>query len=469
MKSRLFFLILIAFVLLIFVSCVQQNTPPKRPDGDSSFEGGIYEKNPETGLYDFRGRDVTFVGDVQEVTPHLGASRWEDAEIAHIKKVEKDLNINLVFDYQDVVVKSLQAMMMSGVGTMDICQCDASLISSMYKTGIFADLKQIDAINLSDTEKYGNEAVLKFSEYNGGIYSLYGIGSFYWPENLAYMNNSILINDDLVAEFGAVHPLEYYEKEQWNFSTFKSYLPSITDTDVTHRIYALDAIANGNTIIFKSALIANGVNLVEQDTSGNYSFGYTSSNAFKALSWAKSIYEMSDCVVYNYIDPRPVFGGGRATMYIGHSSNLTGASTQIQQSMENLSYICFPYGTDVEFGSVTPSYYDTPYCTSIIRNGDEQEIGYVLDYLLSPMEGNQNGEYTDYLRSYFFTEKNNSFDLFMEQMRNMTYSYNGMLPETSRKADAALSSVAQGRKSLEEALLPLENAANAEIKKVFGS
>ncbi len=462
-RKRIFVFSLFLCVFFLFVSCSQQKGASRTVElGKTVF--GVYHLDPETGLPDFKDKDITFVGDVQELKPEIGASKWEDMRLEHIRKVEEELHVNFVFEHEDVIVRKLQAMAMSGVGDIDVCYCDGVFISSMYKTGVFADLKTIEAIDLSNTEKYGTEALLKFAEYQGGIYSLYGSGSFYWPENLGNISNAILINDDLIEEFGAVHPLELYEKENWNLATFKSYLPRVTDNDYTHKIYGLDATHGGCFSLAKSALYASGVGVVQPDSSENYSFGYTSAEAFKAMEWVKSLCAMKDCVILDQRDPEPIFASGKATMFIGNSSFLIEPDSEISRSLENLSFICFPFGNDVPFGSLTPSYYDVPKCTSIIKNGDEQVTGYILDYLLEPMEGNGNGEYLDYLRSYFFPGQNQSFDLFFEQMKNASYSYNAQLIQVNARIDNALNAVTRGQKTPIEAFLPIENAVNTEIE-----
>ena len=75
-----------------------------------------------------------------------------------------------------------------------------------------------------------------------------------------------------------------------------------------------------------------------------------------------------------------------------------------------------------------------------------------------------NGEYLDYLRSYFFPGQNQSFDLFFEQMKNASYSYNAQLIQVNARIDNALNAVTRGQKTPIEAFLPIENAVNTEIE-----
>ncbi len=161
------------------------------------------------------------------------------------------------------------------------------------------------------------------------------------------------------------------------------------------------------------------------------------------------------------------FASNNATLFLGHSYFLTTEGSDIQQNIEKVSFVTFPYGEDVEYGSISTSFYDTPNATSIVRNGDEQDTAIVLDHILDPMIGTENGEYEDYLKTYFFPDYNSSFDIYTEAGKNASYEYTAQLSNVINDINDALTGITKGERSVTEAITSITNRVNAEIDTQF--
>ena len=102
-----------------------------------------------------------------------------------------------------------------------------------------------------------------------------------------------------------------------------------------------------------------------------------------------------------------------------------------------------------------------------MRNGDEQDTAIVLDHILDPMIGTENGEYEDYLKTYFFPDYNSSFDIYTEAGKNASYEYTAQLSNVINDINDALTGITKGERSVTEAITSITNRVNAEIDTQF--
>ena len=466
MKKRVALLLCLLLLLSVFAGC-----GPKEP-GDVQLGE---DKMTEYGFKDFNGKTINYLCETNSkstVDPETGTgSMWNDYIIDHMHKVETDMNLQFNFEAEQGgnMVKKLQAMAMSGTNEADIVLGDGQSLISLYPTGIFADINDLEAIDLSNTDKFGQPSIRAFAEYQGKLYSLYQVGNITWPGAPFNVFNAVLINDTLVEDLSLDHPVEMYEQGTWTFNTFKNYIQSATNADPTNYVYGLDATWFGHAILPQSALYANGCPPVIEDAQGKYTFGYASTAAAHALEWAREIYAMTENVANNADNhsSSSYFASNNATLFLGHSYFLTTEGSDIQQNIEKVSFVTFPYGEDVEYGSISTSFYDTPNATSIVRNGDEQDTAIVLDHILDPMIGTENGEYEDYLKKYFFPDYNSSFDIYTEAGKNASYEYTAQLSNVINDINDALTGITKGERSVTEAITSITNRVNAEIDTQF--
>lgn len=429
----------------------------------------------EAGYWDFDGKTVNYLCEADcepYINPELGSgTMWDDIIRTHMEKVAVDMNVTFNFEAEtgSNIVQKLQAMSISGTNEADIVFGSGDKLISLYPTGIFADINELEEIDLTDTEKFGPDSIREFAKYQGKVYSLYQTGAINWPGSPFNVFNAVLVNDDIVEDFGLDHPVEMYEQGTWTFSNFKTFIQNATDTDPTNYIYGLDATWFGHVILPQSALYANGCPPVAENAQGKYEFGYTSTAAAHALEWANDIYSMKENVV-NSADgysSSSYFATGNATLFLGHSFYLTTEGSDIQKNIERISFVTFPYGEDIEYGSVCTGFYDTPLATSIVRNGDEQETAYILNHILDPMVGNENGEYLSYLETYFFPDDSSSFEIYTDAGKNASYEYTAQLGAVYGDITEALTGITKGERSVTEAITSITNRVNAEIDKQF--
>lgn len=421
--------------------------------------------NNKKDTLDFDGRKIVYLSNSTggSLKPTAGTTVWGDMILSRVKNVQEELNFVFEFEESSNIATYLQGSFASGSIDVDIVNTEGDKLIPLYSQGVFVDLNTIEAIDLTNEEKYGTPSLRKFAEYKGGCYGLYGVGNVNWPNVNLHLFDAILINDDLVDYFGAEHPLEFHEKKIWNFTTFKNYLGGISRNNPGgDNIYSLNAWY-GHYTIGQAALYANGCPLVVQDSNGKSSFGYSSSQASNALEWARGIFSMKDYVTTD--GEEGDFASGKSTLFLGHSAYFfSQGENSIQKSLKNVSFIFFPYGPDVEYGSICTSYYDTPFSTSLVKTGDEQETGFMLDYLLEPLYGD---EYQAYMKDYFFPDYNDSYELYMNEVKNASYLYSAQIQNVQTPILDAIIDVTKGEKSVTEAVGAITDMANAEIDRQF--
>lgn len=447
MKKRLSLLLLVVMAMCLLTAC-----PKKDPnDGDKT-----------TGL----NRDIIYkVGAncMSHIKPTAAEDAWSDMILARLKQVEDDLVIK--FDFQDEgtnLASSLNAEFASGAVNADLVFSGGSELVPMYSTGMFANIKDIEAINLEDEEVYGTPALLKFAEYGNGLYGLYSTGSIAWPKvaDLALFN-AVFVNDALVTNFNLEHPIELYEKQLWDFNRFKSFVQSASSMDSSSPTYGLD-VWIGDITLPRAALYGNGCPIVDT-SSGRATFGYASSAANAALEWARDMYNM-DAVNIDDEDGR--FALGKATLYLGHTHYFfVKDEKSMQQNIRDISFVPFPTGPNIaQVGSINTGYFDTPLSTSIVKNGDEQETGMVIAALAAPL-GNQ--EYLDYTKDFYFPDYNNSFEYYNTTAKGASYLYNSQLSSVIVDVENALVSIVKGEQAVSQAINSVEARATNAIDAQF--
>src|SRR5699024_2792700 len=145
-------------------------------------------------------------------------------------------------------------------------------------------ITDIEAIDNTDYEKWGNAEKQMATSYKGTLFGLPCVGSNYYPYQYYYYG-ILVCKNDVYESFGLDStPKEMIENKKWSFSNFADLLPNLYDDSGTEndKVWAF-----AHSGLPMCAVYANGGNKVVKEK-GEYVFGYTQPAALRALKWAKS-------------------------------------------------------------------------------------------------------------------------------------------------------------------------------------
>ena len=373
----------------------------------------------------------------------------------HCEKVEKEYNCRIVrqgglgsYDSNSAFAAAYAA----GTQQANFISADTMTLLDLYKSGIIADLSTIEAIDLSDTEKWGATSLRTATTSKGVLYAIPMQGSRYMPIQKAY-NGAFYYNADLYNTFGVDRtPREMIEQGDWTFDDFYNLLLNVYDPDETNRIYGFGL---KNSIV-TATIYANGGDVIVRDK-GKYLFGYTKDNAITALEWARKLTK-TDGMMGTLQD----FEDGKAVFC------LAPVSDAIYSQIKSLSWVPFPYGPDVEQGSTYVSYFGHyEGSTAIFKHENDpdkdQRTGVIFNALFEPTEFYGKDGYDKYMERNFFNSAED-YAVYKANVDNMHYTWSkefsasDILTSLSESCDAMLRS--------SSAILPYVSAYEDAVEQI---
>ena len=208
---------------------------------------------------------------------------------------------------------------------------------------------------------------------------------------------------------------------------------------------------------------ANGGSVVKyNETSGKFEFGMANNNTYNALDVAKTVNAKKGYVVNsNSID---AFSSGMYTFYMTDSNR---AFQEIAQKTTDYSWIPFPYGPDVEYGSSNISYFKSidSVCVVVKMEDDlrAQMSGLLFDSVADKLEEYPNG-YEESLKRAYFTEGDEySYSIYEKGSLNKTWTYETELSDSLTSLTSAITKVMNGKQTPQNAMKALEEKINQDI------
>lgn len=414
MKVRYFFLCVVLFVCgVVSLSCCS-----------SSQEGFIeIERDP---IEDFSGEKFYFVGSFfpSDAKDGVSANRLDsdislietEVLLEHCQMTEQRYHCEIVC--QSELPGQTPAAFASAYASGSVCAdflcADFNVLSDLYDADLLVDLSTIEAIDLSDEEKWGTESQRVGTSRDGVLYAFPQKGSRYMPVMQTY-SGVLVCNREVYDRFSVdTTPRQLIEQGKWTFDQFLDLLKSVYDpseVDPVSGIVSHDGIAS-------AAVCANGGNVIMK-VKGQYVFGYTQERSLHALEWAKRLSR-----IYGLVGKYEEFEKGTATFC------LTRPELIIRSSLENLEWLPFPYGPDVEYGDACSATFGfEEQGTAILKQVDptrQQQVGIVVNALFEPTSVWGKNGYAEYLkRNYFRSELD--YEVYRQQCEQMCYDWSNEL------------------------------------------
>jgi len=434
------------------------------------------------GYRDMNGQKFYFVGSVipknerdytdEELKTLTGNTLTlaQEAMMDHALVVEQNTNCMIVMEgLGGNNSANFAAAYAAGEMKADFIHCEIQFARNLFISEVIAPISELEAIDPTDYEKWGNDEVLMSTTYQGELFGFPCIGSNYYPYPLIYYG-TMLCKTSAFDSFGLdTTPREMIENGKWTFDGFADLLPQLTSgsTEDDSKIYSF---VHSNLPF--CSVFANGGSVVTYER-GEYVFGYTKKNAITALEWAKSIYRTDGCSevgafsgadISGFIDDRVVFMLTNGNRVFNDVSNGTAGYI----------WLPFPYGPDVEYGSTVAGFSQgIDSVVSVMKNPDPQrtqDSAYVMNELFEPTEYFGKTGYDDYLFRYYFDDGDTaSFNTYKTQGMQRHYIYFFELDKAWGSFTEYLGNSMTSSGSVINYMSAVEGAVNSALDKTMNS
>ena len=462
------------YVMLLFVILVcavlSACTPGDGPEDD--------QQGAKEGFREMNGQEFIFRGsfinpDPRDYTDEEAAeaaraevetvSLEQEAMMEACAVVEENTNCRIVrkqFD-EGFTSSSFAAAYAAGQSPTDFFYGEIRFARELYVSGYIQPITDIEAIDNTDYEKWGNAEKQMATSYKGTLFGLPCVGSNYYPYPYYYYG-ILVCKNDVYESFGLdTTPQEMIENKKWTFSNFADLLPNLYDDSGTEndKVWAF-----AHSGLPMCAVYANGGNKVVKEK-GEYVFGYTQPAALRALEWAKSIYGLTDCAKESDEKALSDFYDGKIVFLMTNGYRMFG---DITYNTSNFSWLPFPYGPDVEYGSTCASYTTAQDgIISIMKGQDAQKVqdtGYIVNLLFDATPHFGKDGYQNYLyRSFFDSGDESSFEVYLDMGRNMHYDYSLELGSVNDEIISRISAAMKSSGSVSNVMESVKDAVNDKL------
>lgn len=477
MKKKIMALFLCAMlVLTCFASCVNNEGPSKQPDDpqpDDPQNQTVLDK--AIAKYKSSGERFYFAAsfiqkaerdytEEDRANPPGAASRAMEAMMNQVKRVEDEYGIILEMNGSSELWKLTNAEIVAQLANeikMDMYHTEIRQGRDLWNQGngpvvAFNDLLAIDVNN---TEKWGGSNVLASVTDGDKIWGSAWHGSAYMPFVDFYYGILLMKNDTYDSYKIGQTPREMDEAKNWTFETFADLIERVDRDGADWESFAF---AYGGD--FEMPFVrANGGSVVKyNETTGKYEFGMTSNNVYTALETARALKEKRGFVFNSQsID---AFGRGEYTFYMTDSNR---AFNEIAKGVTDFSWVPFPYGPDVEYGSTNISYFKSidSVCVVVAMEDElrSQMSGLIFDRVVDKLQEYPNGYGESMKRDFFEDGDDYSFSVYEKGSREKVWTYEAELVDSLSDVTAAIAQVMSGRKTPQNAMEALEEKLNQDI------
>lgn len=434
-----------------------------------------HEAKAKDGYREMNGQEFIFRGsiispDPRDYTAEEAAAAKRNSSTISLEQeammeacaaVEQNTNCKILrknFD-SGMSASSFAAAYAAGQADTDFFYHEIRFARDLYISGYIEPVHNLEDIDSTDYEKWGNRDKQMSTTYKGVLYGLPCVGSNYFPYPYYYYG-ILLCKNDVYASFGLdTTPQEMIEAHNWTFDKFSALLPQLYDNSGSEPVYAL--VHSGLPIF---AVYANGGDKVVREKN-KYIFGYTKPEAIRAMEWAKSVYNMSDCARESDGNSLKSFYKGNIVFFLTNGYRLFG---DIASNTSDYSWLPFPYGPDAEYGSTFSVYSTAQDGVIAIMKGNHnqrvQDTGYIVNLLFDATPHFGKTGYQKYIyRNYFDDGDTDSFHVYLEQAKNVHYDYSLELGTVNDELLEKLSMAMKTSSSVANVMESVKDAVNQKL------
>ena len=408
-----------AVFVFVCVSCSTGNPEEIVPEYINDIPGEI-DLNGKTYVFGMV-KDYFFEGK-DSVLTYIYNTQFGDLALKRLREVENKHNCTIEFKYHNRSGEAAYIDVVSSSHTNDLIQEESYWLVSYIPTGVFTDLKLLDNIDITNTEKWGNPKLLLSTMW---IDAVYGVVPAQHPlRTQNSVSNIIAINEDYIKTLGVSDPRDFYENKTWDWETFTNVLYDYTFTALSgDKVYsfATDASRFARAVAF-----SNGDEYIkyvpEDDT---FKLGLYSSTALLALNqyfdWLNGPTK-DNILLEAGLDP---LKDGRTVLGNVEAFEVLSNTDSIAYNLDNFGIIPYPYGPDAEPGWYQCYNESTDFTICIpVSAVDPEGTAVVMESIYEPFEGYETREsIIDYLdKNYFLDTRDSKFFVEISDYKN-TYFF----------------------------------------------
>ncbi len=447
MKKTISAILILAVATTLFSSCAA--------DGPQLLD---FIGNTEEFTADFGGDTITFglrsFEEADMIIPGDSNNALEaDEQREKISRIEKTLHC--VIEQQLQEDSSMIAAAIAGQATKTDIYFGASYEHmNWYRTGLLYDYNEIDAVDLSDTEKWGSKDRQNIMSYQGAIFGVYPKPQVI-PEGSAGI---VLVNDKLIQSYNQPTPKELLENGNWTFDYFTDYVVAVSDMRTDPPTYGMTIVWGQEFTFPLTAIFANGSSILSTNENGKHQFNLANDQkARTALEWSAEVYRTGVITEDDYgtASWAGMFANGQSAMWVGSS----GVGLTINQSeapltlmSDGFSFINFPYGPDAVYGETPSTYYVASMSYAIPISSDPDDMGlFINEFCTSYLTEDEIASKIEDYRDQFFYHPED-YDTVYRAGETAMYTYfNSELFDVQTDISEALNEILKGKKNVTEA------------------
>ncbi len=268
-----------------------------------------------------------------------------------IESIEKDYNCKIEFEQLKAknLVSALLTEQAAGGTYCDILEfgCSDTYLEQIYAANLVMD---INDSRIKDIIGYGTNPWLPASDF--ALWNGKQLGVHFKTNNSGdIIKAAVLVNKDLLAQYGYTDIYEYYKNKTWTFDTFAEMCAKIAaQSDGT--VYP---VVYGKESLFIPVLVyANGGSLATYEN-GKYNFTGLTDNTLEAINFAVDLQTKGYISPASESDATTAFANGQAVFMFNIYNELKKLTTGEVECNYEIGLMPGPLGpnSDGEYNGVT--------------------------------------------------------------------------------------------------------------------
>lgn len=444
MKSVIRFVAILLSAVVLLCSC-QGSEPEVIPEYSVDIE------SKDLGGFELYWGFAKSGSDEENVFGYIPGTALADAAYERMIEIQNNFNCTINMEYGDfgTVNSNMQAYVMSGSPHYDITTNEGYVLVNSVRAGYLTGLSSL--IDVSNTDKWGTPGMLQSMLWKD---DLYGVVPYAWPE-LMYNSVSypIVVNEDLVSQYGHEDPREFVENGTWNWDKFEEVLHAYTQQESERTIYAMAIHKPYYTI---GMFLSNGTAFNVYGENGVTNGIYTP-EGIEALERAVRIYKetCSDC-----FHPDDAHGGAGVDWFVNGDifmltlpgDELLKDESSVMYRANNVGVLPYPSGPNASPNTYLSYHSSLLFSTVIPVNAKDPEASaIILSAMFEPFEDYPTREsIAEYMGNQIFFDQRDA-DILVNMISHAEY---GFFKEGAR---AAIETVMNGNETVTVVLEELES------------
>lgn len=397
-------------------------------------------------------------------------SLFGDLVRSRIAEVEKQYDVDIVFDETENIVPNLFYYISSGMKPCDVMLSDSYELYSQIRADLLYPVDNFyTGVDYLEKDKWGGrEKLISYAFDN----HLYGLLPMYWPETVwKQVDHFFFVNENIVSRLNQPDPREYVENGEWTRAKYEEILEAYTHQNNSGQtVYALSAEP---AHYFSIAIKTSGIDYVVKHADGSWSNAFYEPGALDKLTWISDTYwKNRDINITRGNDTFTTiakFVNEEAVMVLTH---LYYGLADIQYTVENFGILPFPLSDDLAGSPWISQFEFYNNGISFPSNITELEaIPTVVNAIFEPLSGYETeDERLQYYDRYVFHDPRDTRVVFecLENCHYLPYNDNGYLIPNAMRDSRGNKSISQKleenseimQTTIEDVYIPLEETCD---------